>query len=134
MGAVLLSGEVASQLSPGDLGSTFGGGPIACAALLATLSVIHSEGLMERALDASRLIQQGLEGTAVSSVQGEGLLLGLRAGTRAGALKKFLQSRRVLVGGSGDPGVLRLMPPLNLSDEAIQGLVEGIQEFPEEAV
>lgn len=132
MGAVLLSAEVASQLKPGDLGSTFGGGPIACAALLATLSVIHSEGLMARAQEASRLIQQGLGGTVVNKVQGEGLLLGLRAGCQAGALKKFLQSRRILVGGSGDPEVLRLMPPLNLSDEAIQALLDAVHEFPGE--
>jgi len=131
MGALLLSGEVASQLKPGDLGSTFGGGPIACAALLATLSVIHSEDLMARAQEASRLIKAGLEGTVVSAVQGEGLLLGLRVGSQAVALKKFLQSRRILVGGSGDPEVLRLMPPLNLSDEAIQALLDAIQEFPE---
>ncbi len=133
MGALLLSGEVAAQLKPGDLGSTFGGGPVACAALLATLSVIHSEGLMARAQEASKLIREGLEGTIVGSVQGAGLLLGLRAGSQAGALKKFLQSRRILVGGSGDPEVLRLMPPLNLSDEAIQALLEAVQEFPEEA-
>ena len=132
MGALLLSGEVASQLKPGDLGSTFGGGPIACAALLATLSVIHSEGLMARAQQASRLIQVGLVGTVVSKVQGEGLLLGLRVGSQAGALKKFLQSQRILVGGSGDPEVLRLMPPLNLSDEAIHALLDAIHEFPEE--
>ena len=132
MGALLLSGEVASQLKPGDLGSTFGGGPIACAALLATLSVIHSEALMERAQDASRAIQLGLGGTVVSTVHGEGLLMGLRAGSQAGALKKFLQSRRILVGGSGDPEVLRLMPPLNLSDEAIHALLEAIHEFHEE--
>ncbi|MBL0209344.1 MAG: aspartate aminotransferase family protein [Holophagaceae bacterium] len=131
MGALLLSAEVASRLKPGDLGSTFGGGPIACAALLATLSVIHSEGLMARAAEASRLIRQGLAGTVVTAVQGEGLLLGLRAGGQAGALKQFLQSRRILVGGSGDPEVLRLMPPLNLSDEAIQALLDAVQEFPE---
>ena len=134
MGALLLSGDVASQLKPGDLGSTFGGGPIACAALLATLSVIHSEGLMARAQEASRQIRQGLEGSVVSAVQGEGLLLGLRAGSHAAALKKFLQAKRILVGGSGDPEVLRLMPPLNLGDEAIHAMVDAIHEFQKESI
>lgn len=132
MGAVLLSSAVASQLKPGDLGSTFGGGPLACAALLATLSVIHSEGLMERAQLASRAIQLGVEGTVVSAVLGAGLLLGLRAGSHAGSLKKFLQARRILVGGSGDLQVLRLMPPLNLSDAAILALSNAIHEFSKE--
>ncbi len=49
MGALLMSAAVAACLDPGDLGSTFGGGPLACAALLATLSMSSDERLMDRA-------------------------------------------------------------------------------------
>lgn len=133
MGAVLMDASVAIQLKPGDLGSTFAGGPLACAAMLATLGVIKNEGLMARATEASSLLKEGLKGTVVSAVQGEGLLLGLRVGTHAAALKSFLQSRRILVGGSGDPEVLRLMPPLNLSDDAIQALLDATQVFSKDA-
>ncbi len=129
MGAVLMSAKVAGHLAPGDLGSTFGGGPLACAALLATLSVIRSAGLMERARVCGERIRAGVAGTAVTAVHGRGLLLGLRVPGRAGELKTFLQDKRILVGGSADPDVLRLMPPLTVRDSSIDALIEAIASF-----
>jgi len=132
MAAVLMTAEVAKGLTPGDLGSTFGGGPLACASLLATLSVIKTERLMDRARQVSARIREGLAGTAVSAVHGEGLLLGLRVPGRAAALKTFLQDRRILVGGSGDADVLRLMPPLTVRDSSVATLLGAIAAFPRE--
>jgi acetylornithine/succinyldiaminopimelate/putrescine aminotransferase len=57
------------------------------------------------------------------------LLLGLKAGAQAAALKKKLQEQHILVGGSSDPEVLRLMPPLNVSTEAVEGLLTAIRGF-----
>jgi acetylornithine/succinyldiaminopimelate/putrescine aminotransferase len=122
---------VASKLKGGDLGSTFGGGPLACAALLATLEVIATEGLMPRATEAAARLRQELAGSVVTEVLGEGLLLGLRT-PHAAALKKHLLARNILVGGSGDPTVLRLMPPLNISGEALQALITAIHAFKEQ--
>jgi len=51
---------------------------------------------------------------------------------RAGALKTFLQEKRILVGGSADPDVLRLMPPLTVRDSSIDALLEAIASFPAE--
>ncbi len=129
MGALLMTSSVADRLKQGDLGSTFGGGPLACAALLATLEVIQDEGLMARATQAKARIEAGLQGTVVSKVQGEGLLLGLRVPGGCTRLKAHLMDHRILVGGSGDPEVLRLMPPLNLSDEAIDALLNAVRGF-----
>jgi acetylornithine/succinyldiaminopimelate/putrescine aminotransferase len=128
MGALLMTAAVAVRLKSGDLGSTFGGGPLACAALLATVEVITQEGLMARATAAAAHLRRELAGSAVTEVLGEGLLLGLRC-EQAAALKKHLLLRNLLVGGSGDPTVLRLMPPLNVSDEALQALVDAIHSF-----
>ncbi len=130
MGALLMTAAVASKLKSGDLGSTFGGGPLACAALLATVEVIVKEGLMANAKSAADLLRQELVGSVVSEVLGEGLLLGLRS-AHAAALKKHLMVEKILVGGSGDPTVLRLMPPLNVSGEALQALVAAIHSFPQ---
>ena len=129
MGALLMSEAVARVLKPGDLGSTFGGGPLACVALLATLNVIRSEGLMQNATKQAGRIRAGIEGTCISEVRGEGLLLGLKAGPRAAALKKYLQEQHILVGGSSDPGVLRLMPPLCVSDAEVDRLLAAIRAF-----
>jgi acetylornithine/N-succinyldiaminopimelate aminotransferase len=121
--------ELADSLKPGDLGSTFGGSPLACAALLATLDVIQGERLMARAVFAEAQIRRLLAGSCVVEVSGAGLLLGLRVPNRASALKQHLEQRGILVGGSADPEVLRLMPPLNLSDEAIAALAQAVHEF-----
>ena len=128
MGALLLSAAIAAKVKGGDLGSTFGGGPIACAALLATVEVITTEGLMANATAAAVRLRSELVGTVVTEVLGEGLLLGLRS-THAAALKKHLLARNILAGGSGDATVLRLMPPLNLSPEALDALIAAIHAF-----
>jgi len=128
MGALLMTAAVASKLKGGDLGSTFGGGPLACAALLATVEVIEPEGLMGRASKAAARLRKELKDSIVNEVLGEGLLLGLRS-AHAAALKKHLLARNILVGGSGDPTVLRLMPPLNVSDGALLALITAIHSF-----
>jgi acetylornithine/N-succinyldiaminopimelate aminotransferase len=130
MGGVLLSDALARTVTAGELGSTFGGGPLASAALLATLAVIRDEDPAARARTASDTIRRGLTGTVVSRVRGAGLLLGLECGTQAKALKAFLEARHILVGGSADPTVLRLMPPLTLSDAGLEEFLAAVRAFP----
>ncbi|HJV23237.1 MAG TPA: aspartate aminotransferase family protein [Holophagaceae bacterium] len=129
MGALLMSEGLATRVGPGMLGSTFGGGPLACAALLATLEVITQEGLCDRAAALEMKLRTGLQGSVVQAVTGQGLLLGLQAGAAASALKAHLLERRILVGGSHDPAVLRLMPPLTLSDVAVAAFLDAVHAF-----
>jgi acetylornithine/succinyldiaminopimelate/putrescine aminotransferase len=129
MGGLLMTKAIASQLKTGDLGSTFGGSPLACAALLATLEVIDEERLMDRAVAAEARIRQSLAATCVAEVRGTGLLLGLRVPDGAAGLKKHLEDAGILVGGSADPEVLRLMPPLNITDAAIAALADAVRSF-----
>jgi acetylornithine/N-succinyldiaminopimelate aminotransferase len=128
MGAVLMSSKVAQSLKSGDLGSTFGGGPIACAALIATLSIIADEQLMANALRIEQRLRAALTNLEELSLSGKGLLLGLHC-KKAIALKTFLFERHILVGGSADANVLRLMPPLNLSNEALDHLITALSDF-----
>ena len=129
MGALLMTAVMAAALKPGDLGSTFGGGPLASAALIATLEILRREGLMQNAAAQAERIRTGLAGTVVSEVRGAGLLLGLKVGAHAAALKQHLQTNRILVGGSSDPEVLRLMPPLNVSTASVDALLADIRKF-----
>jgi acetylornithine/succinyldiaminopimelate/putrescine aminotransferase len=135
MGALVVTEAVAARLSSGDLGSTFGGSPLACAALQATVGVIQAEGLMANATaQAARLRAALAEGLGpVTAVPGEGLLLGLRVPGQAAALKAFLQTRQILVGASGDVEVLRLMPPLVLEPASMEALIAALREFPKES-
>lgn len=129
IGALLMTGAIARALKPKDLGSTFGGSPLACAALLATLEVIGAAQLPARATALAARIRAGLTGNpAVRAVRGLGLLLGLEC-VQAKALKDYLFEHGILLGGSSDPEVLRLMPPLTLSDAAVEALLDACGGF-----
>lgn len=125
LGATVMSQSVADQLRPGDLGSTFGGGPIACAALLATFEVLEVEKLAENSLRQERRIREGCP----LPVRGRGLLLGLDAGDHAKALRAHFFDDGILVGGSHDPAILRLLPPLTLTDESVDRFLASLQKY-----
>ena len=125
--AVLMQAAIAEKIAPGDMGSTFGGGPLACAALLATLAVIEQEALIGNACASGQEICAGLADMGINT-RGTGLLLGLEHEHAAG-LKKHLFDDGILVGGSNNPNVLRLMPPLNLSSAAIAAFIKSVQRF-----
>jgi len=129
IGATVLNAQRAAAVQAGDLGSTFGGGPLAMAAMLATLAVINEEALGARAQQVAMRLRRSLPGSVVEAVIGEGLLLGVRTRGPAAALKRHLFERRLLVGASGDPAVLRLMPCLNISDDAVDALETAVNEF-----
>jgi acetylornithine/succinyldiaminopimelate/putrescine aminotransferase len=116
IGAVLISDAIAAGIKPGDLGSTFGGGPVPCAAALATLEVMDADGLEANAARVGAyLAAAAQEITGVLGAQGKGLLLGIRLDRPAAEVQKALFGRRILTGTSTDPAVLRLIPPLSFS-------------------
>ncbi len=127
IGAVLMTAEIAAKIAPGDMGSTFGGGPLACAALSATLAVIEQEALIANASAAGAEICGGLAKLGITT-RGAGLLLGIEH-EHAAALKKHLFDDAILVGGSNNAKVLRLMPPLNLTKNAITAFLQSVQRF-----
>jgi acetylornithine/N-succinyldiaminopimelate aminotransferase len=116
--AVVTSDALAATIKPGDLGSTFGGGPVPCAAALATLEVIEREALLDNVRAVGEHLRKGalrLGPQRVKAVQGRGLLLGLRLARPAAEVQRALFSHRVLTGTAADPEILRLLPPLSLS-------------------
>ena len=125
--ATVATGAIAAQAAIGDLGSTFGGGPVPCAAAIATLEVIDSESLLENVARVGAHIRTGAEALGVT-VQGRGLLLGLRLERPAAEVQKELFGKRVLTGTSTDPQVLRLMPPLSFSLEEADVLLAALGE------
>jgi acetylornithine/succinyldiaminopimelate/putrescine aminotransferase len=126
--ATVASDAIASQVKIGDLGSTFGGGPVPCAAALATLKVMDDESLLRNVRVVGQRLRDGAWRAGVQDVQGRGLLLGLRLDRPAVEGQRALFERRILTGTSTDPKVLRLMPPLSFSvaeaDKLIAALVE----------
>jgi acetylornithine/N-succinyldiaminopimelate aminotransferase len=128
-GAVLVSDDVAAGVQPEDYGTTFGGGPLACAATEATIRVIEGEGLLENVNRGSQRLREGLARIpAVKEVRGEGFLLGVVLDRPGKPVREALLSRGVLVGGSDLPDVLRLLPPLVLTAEEIDRFLAALRE------
>ena len=127
--ALVTTAAIAAQLKIGDLGSTFGGGPVPCAAALATIAVIERDDLIGNALAVGGRLREGALALGVPAVQGRGLLLGLRLGRPAAPAQQALFARRILVGTASDPEVIRLMPPLSFSMEEAELLLTALEEI-----
>ena len=129
MGAVLMTQDVASGIALGALGSTFGGGPVACAALLAVLDAIEDEGAVEHAAELGRRMHKRLLAGPVTEVLGLGCLIGLRVRGLAKQVQSALLSHGFIVGTSGASDVVRLLPPLNMPFEAVEDLRAALMEL-----
>ena len=129
MGAVLLSPRIAKHVSQGDLGTTFGGGPLPCAAAAANLEVIRDDGLAARALELERRLRRGLADlSGVEKTTGRGLILGLHLDRPARPVQLRLFEMGILVGSANDPSVIRLLPPLVLSDNEADTFLTTLHE------
>ncbi len=129
MAAVLTTEAVSETVAIGDQGTTFGGGPLACAAGLAVLDVIDDERLIDRAAQMEETARQFLVVGPVKALRGRGLLLGLETSVAAKEVGRFLFDRGILAGTSSDPHVLRLMPPLVVGEAELQVLADALNEF-----
>ena len=129
--ALLVTRDLAEQIKSGDMGATFGGAPISCAAMEATLQVLEEERLMDNAVCVGKYLRQHLEILPwIEEVRGRGLLLGIKVrGGRAKELVQFLREKRILTGTSSDPSVLRLMPPLTIGQQEADSFMEAIRAY-----
>jgi acetylornithine/succinyldiaminopimelate/putrescine aminotransferase len=130
IGAMLAKDEVAAKVKEGDQGTTFGGGPLACAAMEATLAVIRDERLAENAARRGRQITDGVRAIrGVTGVRGRGLLLGIVLDREAKGVVKALRERhRIIAGGTSDPNVLRILPPLVLGEAEVAEFLGALAE------
>ncbi len=128
VGAVVTTAAVAESVGYGDLGTTFGGGPLACAMTSAVIRIVNEERLLDRALALEARVREQCIVGPVTEVQGRGLLLGLRTTPPAVEVLATLRQRGILAGGAADPHIVRLMPPLTLEDDAIDRLARELSE------
>jgi acetylornithine/succinyldiaminopimelate/putrescine aminotransferase len=128
-GAVLMRPEITEGLKSGDLGTTFGGGPVAAAAIEAVIDTIAAESLLENVRRVSERIRATCLSGPVEAMQGKGFLLGLKTRTPAAKLRDALLERDILTGTSADPHVLRLLPPLTLNGEHVERLATALGEI-----
>ncbi len=128
VGACVTSAGVAAGIKENDLGTTFGGGMLAMAAVLATLEAIEADGMIENARRVERHLRERVAALpGVAALRGRGLLLGVEfAEPVAAGVQKSLLAGRVITGTSSDARVLRLLPPLCLTTEEADIFVEAL--------
>ena len=124
--AVICTEEIAGRFGSGDLGSTFGGGPIAAAAITATIQGILAEHLLANVRAREAQIRELCVVGPVQRIQGMGLLLGLVCDRPAIEVRDALLEHDILTGTSGDPEVLRILAPLVLQDKHVDHLAQAL--------
>lgn len=128
-GAVLCTEDIASGFGSGDLGSTFGGGPIAAAAIAATIQGILAEHLRSNVRAREAQIREQCIVGPVRKIQGMGLLLGLVCDRPAVEVRDALLDHDILTGTSADPEVLRILAPLVLQDKHVDHLSQALSSI-----
>jgi len=127
VGACLVTEEIASHIKENDLGTTFGGGMIAMAAVTATLEAIENDGMLANVREVEEYLRERLkEVEQVVNVHGRGFLLGLEFADKAKPIHEALLERKIITGMSSDAKVLRLLPPLCLGKEEVDLFVNAL--------
>jgi predicted acetylornithine/succinylornithine family transaminase len=127
IGAFLVADEVAGGFEPGDHASTFGGNPVACAAACAVVETVDEALLANVARQGERLVAQLERLPGAVEVRGAGLLLGLEIDRVARDVIASCLERGVLVGSAGER-VLRLTPPLTITDGEVDHTLAVLEE------
>ena len=127
--ALLLSPRVARELKYDDMGTTFGGGPIACAAAEAVIETIESESLLANVRQVSTYIRATCVIGPITGVQGAGFLLGLKTSRPAKEVQAALLEKNILTGTSADPKVLRLLPAYILNEGHVDQLHDALSKI-----
>ncbi len=128
MGAIAARGEI--SFGRGQHASTFGGGPLACAAALASIEVIKEERLLKRSTENGTYFMgklRSMEREDIVEVRGKGLMIGIEIKYPCSKFVDFARENGVLLNCTSD-SVLRLVPPLIITKEQIDTVVDVIEQ------
>lgn len=131
VGAILTTAAVAAAMTPGTHGSTFGGNPLAMAVAGAVLTEVLAPGFLAEVQQKALRLKQGLAGLKdqfpgiIEEVRGQGLLAGLKLKTPVADVVKAAIAEKLLLVGAAD-NTVRLLPPLNVSDEEVAEAVSRL--------
>jgi len=129
VGACLVNAKIASHVKENDLGTTFGGGMIAMAAVIATLEAIENDRMLENVRAVEMHLRERLrEIEQVVNIHGRGFLLGLEFADAAKNVHGALLNQKIITGTSSDAKVLRLLPPLCLQKDHVDLFVDALRK------
>jgi len=132
LGAVLGNARVAECLKPGDHGTTFGGGPLACRLALEVLDIIDDEKLLPRVAELGKYLVRGLQNLAprhpsIGEIRGMGLMIGIEIGSIAKEAVNRLLKKGFIANAAHDT-VLRLLPPFIISEKDIDEFLAALDQ------
>jgi acetylornithine/succinyldiaminopimelate/putrescine aminotransferase len=129
VGACLVNDKVSAKIKENDLGTTFGGGMLAMAAVLATLEAIETDRMLENAKAVEEYLREQLEGApGIVAVHGKGCLIGIEFEDKCAPIHVKLLENKIITGTSSAPNVLRLLPPLCVRRDELSIFVESLKE------
>jgi acetylornithine/succinyldiaminopimelate/putrescine aminotransferase len=127
--AMLLSRRIAASLKYDDMGTTFGGGPMACAIAEAVIDTIESESLLANVRQVSNYLRSSCMVGPITGVQGLGFLLGLKTSRPARDVQAALLEKNILAGTSADPNILRLLPAYIMNEGHVDRLSDALAKI-----
>ncbi len=131
MGGILATEKVASAFVPGDHGTTFGGGPLVCAAANAVLDTIEEDNLLDNVNEVGNYFIEELkklDKEIIADVRGKGLMVGLELTEPGAEYVDKLREKGFLINCTADK-VLRFVPPLIITKEDIDEFVKALDEI-----
>lgn len=133
IGACLAQGKAASVFKPGNHGSTYGGNPLACATALAVVNTITNEGLADHAAQMGKRIAEQFQlklsgANYIKEIRHKGLMIGIELNMPCGELVQLAQMKGLLINVTAER-VIRLLPPLIISEEECDILVDGLAKL-----
>ena len=131
MGGILATEKVASAFVPGDHGTTFGGGPLVCAAANAVLDTIEEDNLLDNVNEVGNYFIEELkklDKEIISDVRGKGLMVGLELTKPGAEYVDKLREKGFLINCTADK-VIRFVPPLIITKEDIDEFVKALDEI-----
>lgn len=136
IGACLAGGTAAQVLTAGKHGSTFGGNPLACRAALAVLETIRQQHLLARAAELGSRLLTGFRNALadnphVVEIRGKGLMIGIELDQTCTELTSLALAAGFLINVTADR-TIRLLPPIILSDDEAQHLIQGVVRLVDE--
>ena len=132
LGAVLTTKAVGSAMQPGTHGSTYGGNPLACAVGSAVLQEVEGSGFLAQVQDSAVYFRQNLarlldENSEIfADLRGRGLMIGMQCKIANNVVVAALRDENLLTVGAGD-NVLRILPPLNVTQEEIDTAIAALE-------
>lgn len=133
IGACLASGEAAELFQPGMHGSTYGGNPVACAAVSAVYNTLENEKLIPRAAELGARFQSEFESklqnqAAVKNIRHQGLMIGIELDRNCSELVSLAAEKGLLINVTAG-NVIRLLPPFILTDEQADQIIDTVSQL-----